>query len=252
MALSLAGKRVLVTGGTRGIGRGVVRAMAAEGADIVTCFQSDTDAAKALEAELAEHGGNHHVVQADIADETEIGRLVETGRDRLGGLDVLVHNAGAISHVPFAQLGVAEWNRVLDTNLTAAYLLAQRALPVLRPGSAIINIGSKVADIGVPLRAHYTAAKAGLAGLTRSLSKELGAQGIRVNLVAPGIIATEMAERATDEERAAIEERLEGYRKRIPVGRLGDPADVGAVVAFLASDAAGFVNGATISVDGGM
>ncbi|WP_158893473.1 SDR family NAD(P)-dependent oxidoreductase [Amycolatopsis anabasis] len=252
MALSLARKRVLVTGGTRGIGRGVVLAMADCGADVVTCYHSDTDAAKALEAELSERDGNHHVVQADIAQETEIDRLIEVCGECLGGLDVLVHNAGAISHIPFVKLEVADWNRVLDTNLTAAYLLAQRAMIHLRPGSTIINIGSKVAEIGVPLRAHYTAAKAGLTGLTRSLAKELGAQGVRVNLVAPGIIATEMAERATDHERAAVEERLEGYRKRIPLGRLGDPGDVGAVVAFLASDAAGFVNGAVITVDGGM
>jgi 3-oxoacyl-[acyl-carrier protein] reductase len=252
MALSLADKRVLVTGGTRGIGRGVVLAMADAGAHIVTCYRGDTEAAAALEAELAERGGKHHVVQADIAQEGEIGRLIDLCGEKLGGLDVLVHNAGAISHIPFAKLEAAEWARVVDTNLTAAFLLAQRALPLLRPGSTIINIGSKVADIGVPLRAHYTAAKAGLAGLTRSLSKELGAQGIRVNLVAPGIIATEMAERATAEEKAAIEERLEGYRKRVPLGRLGEPADVGAVVTFLAGDSAGFINGATITVDGGM
>src|SRR3954453_3720464 len=127
----LSSKRALVTGGTRGIGRGVVLALARAGADVLTCYRRDGEDAERRARELKEIGGRHHLIRADVARSDGVEQLVKTCRERLGGLDVLVNNAGAISHVPFAELSLEEWERVVDTNLTAAYEVIQRSLPLL-------------------------------------------------------------------------------------------------------------------------
>lgn len=241
--IALSGKKALVTGGTRGIGRAITCALARSGADVLTCYQRDEARAQELVRELKAIPGDHHVVQADLTSEAEIAGLAEECRVRFGSLDVIVNSAGTISHQPIGELAAAEWHRVLDTNLTAAYLVTRAALPLLNDGASVISVGSRVACVGIPLRAHYTAAKAGLIGLTRSLCKELGPRGIRVNVVAPGVIATEA------ELPAEVTQR---YENMTALRRLGTPADVAAVVAFLASDASGYVTGATIDVDGGI
>jgi len=241
--INLSGRKALVTGGTRGIGRGITLALAAAGADVLACYRTDGEHVEQLARDLKELPGDHHLVRADISDTAEVRALADECRHRFGGLDVVVNNAGVISHEPFERLAVDEWRRVLDTNLTGAYLVAQAALPLLGAGGSIVNIGSRVATVGIPLRAHYTAAKAGMIGLTRSLCKELGPRGIRVNLVAPGVIATEAE--LSDEVRA----RYEGMTA---LRRLGDTADVAAVVCFLASDLAAYITGETIHVDGGI
>jgi len=241
--MTLSGKKALVTGGTRGIGREITRALARSGADVLTCYRRDEEHASSLVRELKAIPGDHHVVQADLAQENDIVSLIDECRTRLGTLDIIVNCAGAISHRPFSELKTEEWRRVLDTNLTAACLVIQNALPLLSGNASIINIGSRVATVGIPLRAHYTAAKAGLIGLTRSLCKELGPAGIRVNVIAPGVIATEA------ELPPEVVKRYEGMTA---LHRLGKPADVAAVAVFLASDASGYVTGATIDVDGGI
>ncbi|MFB9235134.1 SDR family NAD(P)-dependent oxidoreductase [Plantactinospora siamensis] len=243
MTLELSGKNALVTGGTRGIGRAVVLALAGAGARVLTCSRSAGEPAESLQRELKALGDEHAVLQADVARSEDIDRLVAEAASRFGGLDVVVHNAGVISHVPFAELTEQEWHRVLDVNLTAAYLLVSRALPVLRDGASIVHIGSKVATVGVPLRSHYTAAKAGLIGLTRSMAKELGGRRIRVNVVAPGPVETEAEVPA---------EVVARYQKMIPLGRLGRPEEIAAAVRFLAGDGASFINGETLNVDGGI
>ncbi|GAB2953424.1 SDR family NAD(P)-dependent oxidoreductase [Nonomuraea fastidiosa] len=245
----LRGANALVTGGTRGIGRSVVLHLARAGANVITCYRSDDEAAGRLEGELKETEGTHHVLKADVADPAQVTRLVAECRSRYGSLRTVVHNAGVISHVPFAALDGEEWHRVLDTNLSSAYYLTREVLPLLSEGSSVIYIGSKASLVGIPLRAHYTAAKAGLMGLARSLSKELGGKGIRVNVVAPGIIDTVEPGDAAD---AALDQRLEEYRKRSPLGRLGRPEDVAHVVAFLAGDGAAYITGETVNVDGGL
>jgi 3-oxoacyl-[acyl-carrier protein] reductase len=218
----------------------------------VACWREDAEAADSLLRELKATDGDHHLVRADVAAPEQVAHLLtECGR-WLGALDVLVHNAGLISHVPFGELPGAEWHRVVDSNLTAAFLLSQRALPLLHDGSSIVYIGSKVAALGIPLRAHYTAAKAGLGGLARSLAKELGPQGIRVNVVAPGVVDTADEARISPNDWAQMQKRLAQYRKRVPLGRLGRAEDVAHVVLFLASDLACFVTGQTVNVDGGM
>lgn len=238
-------KNVLVTGGTRGIGRAIVRAFAAAGANVVTCYRQDEAAAARLASELSETGGDHHVIRADVSDPEEAGRLAAECRTRLASLDVVVNNAAAISHVPFAELALSEWQRVIDTNLTAVAQVIQLTLPLMTHGGSIINIGSRVATVGIPLRAHYTAAKAGLIGLSRSLCKELGPAGIRVNVVAPGVVATE-------EAASLPEEALARYRSITALGRLGRPEEIAGAVLFLASDLSGYVTGETIHVDGGI
>lgn len=245
MSLRLEGKNALVTGGSRGVGLGIVLALAQAGANVLTCYRRDAEAAQSLARELKQIPGQHHVLQADVTRPDEVTELIGECRDRLGGLHVVVSNAGAISHVPFAELTLAEWHRVIDTNLTAAAQVIQQALPLLADGGSIIGIGSRVATVGIPLRAHYTAAKAGLIGLSRSLAKELGPRGIRVNVIAPGVIDTE-------EARQLPAQRREHYTRLAALRRLGRPEEVGAAVVFLASDESSYITGETLHVDGGI
>ncbi|MBA9005522.1 MULTISPECIES: SDR family NAD(P)-dependent oxidoreductase [Thermomonospora] len=241
--IDLNGKKAVVTGGTRGIGRSVVLALARAGADVLTCARGEGEAAQSLARELKELGGDHQVVKADVGEPADVRRLAEEARTRYGRVDVLVHNAGVISHIPFEELPLEEWDRVLNTNLTSAYTLLQTLLPLLPEGASVINVGSRVATIGIPQRAHYTASKAGLIGFTRSAAKELGPRGIRVNVVAPGPVETEAE---------VPEEVRERYRRMIPLGRLGRGEEIAGAVLFLASDLASFVHGETIHVDGGI
>ena len=243
MDLDLAGKKALVTGGSRGVGRGIVLSLARAGVDVVTCYRQESELVESLVRELKEIGGDHHVVPADVCSEADVDRLVEECRVHYGRLDVVVNNAGAISHIPFEKLSLDEWHRIVDTDLTATFLVTQKALPLLAPGGSVVNVGSKVATVGIPLRAHYTAAKAGLVGLTRSLAKEYGSKGLRFNIVAPGPVQTET------ETPEPVKER---YRTMIPLGRLGTTEDIANVVLFLASPRAAFVTGETINVDGGL
>jgi 3-oxoacyl-[acyl-carrier protein] reductase len=243
MDLELAGRKALVTGGTRGIGREIVRCFAAAGMDVVTCYRRGGEAVEALARELKETGGEQHLVPADVTSEADVARLLDECRLRFGRLDVVVNNAGAISHVPFAELTLDEWRRIVDADLTSAFLVTQRALPLLSPGASVVTIGSRVATVGLAQRAHYTAAKAGLIGLTRSLAKEYGHTGLRFNLVAPGPVQTEAPTPA---------EVLQRYRAMIPLGRLGHGQEIASVVAFLASPRAGFVTGEIVNVDGGL
>lgn len=243
MGISLTGKKVLVTGGSRGIGRGVVLALAEAGADVLTCYREHGEHVDELVRILADTPGEHHVVRADVGTPEGVTALLEEARTRFGRLDIVVNNAGVISHIPFAELPLAEWHRVLDTNLTASFLVVQGALPLLGEGASIVNIGSRVATVGIPLRSHYTAAKAGTVGLTRSLAKELGGRGIRVNTVAPGVIAT---------EKELSPEIIARYEGMTALRRLGRVEDIAGAVLYLSSDLARYVTGETINVDGGI
>src|SRR5207245_7824086 len=162
-----------------------------------------------------------------------------------GGIDIVINNAGGVSHAPIEQLEPDEWHRVMDTNLTAVYLVTKAALPRMGEGGSIVNITSAVAMRGMPGRTHYISSKAGLIGMTRALCKELGPRGIRVNAVAPGIIETDQAAGLTPEQRTR-------YANLAALARLGNPDDLANVVLFLASDLSRFVSGVTLNVDGGI
>lgn len=245
MTFYLDGKNALVTGGTRGIGRAVALGLAREGCNVVACYRGDEMAARRLETELEGTSGKHRVVQADVSRPGDVDRLIDECRASLGSLDVIVHNAGAVSHVPFTELEPGEWHRIIDTNLTGMYLVVRGALPLASEGASVVVVGSKAAMVGVPLRAHYTASKAGVLGLARSLCKELGPRGIRVNVVAPGIIATDAAA-------GLSEEQAQRYRSMTSLGRLGEPEEVADVVLFLAGERSRYMTGETVHVDGGI
>lgn len=238
-----AGKRVLVTGGTRGIGRATVLAFARGGAHVVTCHHAPGEAADSLAAELGALGGKHEVVTADVTTGAGAARLADACRGVLGGLDVVVNNVGIDGSAPLERLEEDEWRRLLDHNVTSAYLVTRAVVDLLGEGGSIVNIGSAAALRGRPASAHYSASKAALTGFTRGLCKELGPRGIRVNTVAPGFVDD------GSEVPPPLRERLVAMT---PLGRLARPEDVAGAVLFLAGDTAGFVSGTTLTVDGGM
>ncbi|MBD0329776.1 MAG: SDR family oxidoreductase [Thermoleophilia bacterium] len=245
MDLELRGKRALVTGGSRGIGRACVLALARQGARVAAVYNRESDAVRSLAAELEATGDGSYVVQADVADAEGVERLVADARSRLGGLDVLVNNAGVVSHAMLADLELDEWRRVVDTNLTGLFLVTKHAVAAMPAGGSIVIIGSGVALRGMPGRVHYASSKAGAVGMTRALCKELGPRGIRTNLIAPGIIETDQTAGLTPEGRAR-------YEKLTALQRLGAPEEIADVVVFLASDLSRYVTGQTIYVDGGI
>ena len=245
MDLRLAEKRALVTGGSRGIGRSIVLALAKQGVSVAACYHRESEAVTSLAAELDRVGRGCFVIQADVSDETAVTQLAETVRNRLGRLDILVNNAGVISHIALNDLQLAEWRRVIDTNLTSMYLVTRAVLDLIPEGGSVINVTSAVATVGMPAATHYTASKAGIIGFTRSLCKELGPRGIRVNGIAPGIIETDQASRLAPEQRIR-------YAKLAALNRLGQPDEVAGAVLFLASDLSRFVSGVILNVDGGI
>lgn len=249
MQIDLSGRNALVTGGSRRVGREMVLALARAGANVVACYRSDDDAAQAVLAELDGTAGKHRMVRADVTDAGDVAALIGECRSHLGTLDIVVNNAGSFGFAPFARLPLDEWNRMLEIGLNAAYRVTQGALPLLNPGASVINIGSAAALYGGAMRTHYTAAKAGLIGLTRSLAKELGGTGVRVNLVAPGAIAVDDLEQTDPGQYRML---MENYGKLTALGRITRPADVVGAVLFLASDLSSYVSGETVNVDGGL
>ncbi|MER6128500.1 3-oxoacyl-ACP reductase family protein [Streptomyces sp. NPDC001795] len=238
------GRRVLVTGGTRGIGRATALAFARAGARLAVAHRGDGEAADRLTGELTALGADFTLVAGDLTARPGAERLADAVRDRFGGLDVLVNNLGVDGHIPFEKLAEDEWHRVLDHNTTSAYLVTQAVLDLLGEGASIVNIGASVALRGRPMGVHYSASKAALVGFTRALAKELGGRGVRVNLVAPGV--TETDDEGLPPQLVA---RLTGLTA---LGRLGRPEDVAGAVLYLAGDSAAYVTGTTIEVDGGM
>jgi 3-oxoacyl-[acyl-carrier protein] reductase len=239
----LDGKPALVTGASGGIGAAIARALHAQGA-VVVLSGTRRDALDALAGELGERA---HVCPADLRDPAAPDALVEAAEAAAGPLHVLVNNAGMTRDMLAMRLRDEDWQAVLDVDLTAPFRLARAALRgmVRRRAGRIIGISSIVGATGNAGQANYAAAKAGLVGMTKALAQEVGSRGITVNIVAPGFIETPMTAVLNEAQRS----KLSGA---IALGRLGQPEDVAAAVAYLASDEAGWVTGATLHVNGGM
>lgn len=238
-----------VTGGARGIGAASCRALAARGFAVAVNYRQSAQEATAVAAQIVASGGEAAPFQADVSDPRQVSALMEAVAGRWGRLDVLVNNAGHYDPVPFAELTFDRWERMLATNLTAAYLCVSAAMSWLsaRGQAAIVNVSSTAALTGGSSGVHYAAAKGGLLAFTRALARELAPRGIRVNAVIPGKVRTAMVE--TDLAGGRVSE--EALVRSIPLGRLGTPAEVGEAVAFLASPAASFITGAVLVVSGG-
>ena len=239
----LDGKAALVTGASGGIGAAIARALHAQGAS-VALSGTRRDALDALAAELGERA---HVCPADLRDAAEPDQLIEAAEAAAGPVHILVNNAGMTRDMLAMRMRDADWQAVLDVDLSAPFRLARATLRgmVRRRAGRIVNISSIVGVTGNAGQSNYAAAKAGLIGMTKALAQEVASRGITVNAVAPGFIVTAMTASLNEAQRAKLSDS-------IPLGRLGQPDDVAAAVVYLVSDEAGWVTGATLHVNGGM
>ena len=244
--MTLAGRVALVTGGSRGIGRAAALALAAAGADVAITYRERADAAEEVTAAIAALGRRALSVRADLGPGAEATRVIDEVSAGLGPVDALVNNAGVLEQKPFEQVTEADLDRALAVNLKAVFLLSQAVMGPMRERGwgRIVNVASSGGQLGGPLAVHYSASKAGVIGLTRSLAR-VGAPQVAVNCVSPGLIETEMTE--TEIASPAGRQKLD----QIPLGRVGTPDDVAATIAYLAA-AAPYVTGQTLNVNGGL
>lgn len=246
--MSFEGKKVLVTGGSRGIGRAIVESFARAGAEVAFVYHSNVQAAQDVVSSLAAEGFSSVTAhQCDVADQAAVDALVEKLVEDWGRLDVLVNNAGIVKDGLLATMDGDAWHSVLSTNLHSVYYFCKavtRPMMSQRSGK-VINMSSVAAEFPNQGQANYAASKGGIQGLTRCMATELGRRGINVNAVAPGFIETDMTVAVRNAAEAEI-------KKSIPLRRLGNPTDIANAVMFLASDAASYITGQILTVDGGL
>jgi 3-oxoacyl-[acyl-carrier protein] reductase len=237
----------IVTGGSRGIGRAIALALGKAGATVIVNYNRSADAAQAVVDELQEAGGKGVVFQANVAYEDAAAALVKFARDEFGQLDVLVNNAGVTRDNLIARMKTDDFDTVINTNLRSAWIMSKAASRLMMRAryGRIINITSVSGIAGQAGQTNYSASKAGLIGLTKSLAKEVAPRGVTVNAVAPGFIATDMTSELD-------ETFIEQVKTAIPLGHVGKPEDIAYAVAFLASEQAGYITGTVLSVDGGL
>ena len=249
-SFDLKGKVALVTGASSGIGRATAALLAANGARVVINFHRNQAGAEAARAEIVSGGGSAIIVQADVTQSSAVESLVDRTVTEFGKVDILVNNAGSlVERLKILELTEARWDEVIDLNLKSAFLCSKAvaAAMIERKTGAIINVSSIAGRTGGALGSiHYSAAKGGMITFTKGLAKELAPFGIRVNAVSPGVIDTPYHEEFSSPE------MMKSYTAQIPLGRIGTPAEVGKVICFLASDAASYLAGETIEINGGM
>jgi 3-oxoacyl-[acyl-carrier protein] reductase len=247
MNLRFDGKNVLVTGGTRGIGRSIVERFADAGARVAFTFRASTVEAEGLKKDLEDAGTEVLLFQADAADTDAADRVVGEVIKTWGSLDVLVNNAGITRDGLLLRLDEEDWDAVVDTNLKSVFSFSKAAYrPMMRQRSGkIINMSSIVGVIGNAGQTNYAASKAGIIGFSKSLAKELGSRGVCVNVVAPGFVATDMTAKLSDTAREAL-------MGAVPLGRPAQSSDISSAVLFLTSSAADYITGQVLHVDGGM
>jgi len=240
-------KSVLITGASSGIGAAIARTLAAQGANMALHYHHNESAARALQDEITDLGRTAHCFSADLRHAEEIKVLWKEAERALGQIDILINNAGVLRESLLALTGEDSWDEVLDVDLKAAFLLTKAAARAMarRKWGRIINISSQAGQMGDVLRAPYSAAKAGLLGLTKSAARELAPSGITCNAIAPGFIDTALLRRAD----AA---KLEAQRNLVPQKRFGAPAEVASLALYLASDEAAYVTGQVFAIDGGL
>ncbi len=245
--IDLSGKAAVVTGGSRGIGKGIALRLAEQGADICFSYRGNAEAAAQTAGELEALGRRALSVQADVTQPESAEALVKAAIDAFGKIDVLVNNAGITRDDLIMRMTTDAWREVLETNLFGAFwTLKAVTRPMLRAkGGRIINITSVSGQAGPMGQANYSSAQAGLSGLTKAAARELGSRGITVNAVAPGFVLTELTEGLADDLKAQITERT-------PLGRFGTVEEIAYAVAFLASDEAAYITGQVLAVDGGL
>jgi 3-oxoacyl-[acyl-carrier protein] reductase len=243
--IDLTGRIALVTGASRGIGRAIATRLAAQGATVVAAARAQ-NAADTVSA-IASSGGKAEVASADVSDAAAVDALVGGTLERHGRIDILVNNAGIAKDQLMLRMKRDDWDQVIATNLTAAFALTQAVLkPMIRQkGGRIVCISSVVGQSGNAGQANYAASKAGLIGFAKAVAQEVASRNITVNVVAPGLIETDMTRAITDNAR-------EDWAARIPLKRLGTPEDIAAAVCFLASDEAAYITGQVLAVNGGM
>ncbi|HLH80641.1 MAG TPA: 3-oxoacyl-[acyl-carrier-protein] reductase [Chthonomonas sp.] len=245
--MKLPDRVAIVTGASRGIGKAIALELANEGAKVVVNYNRNAASAEEIVKTLLEAGKEAVALQANVADASQVEKLVQSTVERFGRVDILINNAGVTRDKLVMRMSEEDWDTVLNTNLKGAFLCSRAVAPIfLRQRSGVIvNISSVIGKVGGPGQANYSASKAGLIGLTKSLAKELGSRNIRVNAIAPGFIETEMTEVLKPEQREAA-------LKQIPLARFGDSREVARVAVFLCSDDASYIHGEVITVDGGL
>ena len=243
----LDGRHALVTGASRGIGRAVALAFAAEGASVALNFARNVAAAEAVRAEIESAGGKAILVPADVSDENAVEDMVKTVTEAFGSIDILVNNAGITRDGLLLRMKEEDWDAVLNTNLKGVFLCTKAVSKFMmkKRYGRIVNMASVVGVTGNASQANYAAAKAGVIGFSKSAAKELASRGITVNVVAPGFIGTDMTAGLSE----AVKEKA---LADIPLGKMGEPKDVANAVLFLASDQASYITGQVVNVDGGM
>src|SRR3989344_827852 len=247
----LSGKFALVTGSSRGIGRGIALALAGQGANVAINYTSSTDKAQSVVTEIIDMGRDSFLVQADVSKRDQVVNMFNQIRQKWGRLDILVNNAGIIDYASFEKLTEERWDRVLSVNLKGQFLCSQEAVKLMEENKwgRIVNIASiSSGGVGIGFKniSHYTASKGGVIALTENMAIELASKGINVNAVAPGAIESDMSSDALKDENIK-----QDMLTQIPKGRIGKSEDIGAAVAFLASEEADYITGVTLYVDGG-